>query len=150
MAYLVDTDVLIDIAKGTDAAIGYVDSLLEPWSVSVITAMELLVGSRDKEEVARTDEFLEVIPVIPLGPVCRCQGIRLAEALCEVPRSPYFGCANRSHRHRSGQNVSQQKRKTLPYDFGTETRSAPILGLIRSPTLDGEKGIQPIPLELPA
>lgn len=45
MAYLVGTDVLIDVAKGNQRAIGYLDSLNEPWSVSIMTAMEIIVGA---------------------------------------------------------------------------------------------------------
>lgn len=58
MAYLVDTDILIDITKGSAGAIQYLRSLKDPWSISIITAMELIVGGRNKEEAARIDNFL--------------------------------------------------------------------------------------------
>jgi len=67
MAYLVDTDVLIDVAKGNDAAINYVDSLTEGWSVSVVTAMEIVVGARDKKELGKMDQFLAAISIVPLS-----------------------------------------------------------------------------------
>ena len=41
MAYLVDTDILIDFFRSNEAATDYLDSLGE-WSVSVVTAMELV------------------------------------------------------------------------------------------------------------
>lgn len=68
MAYLVDTDVLIDVAKGNQAAINYLDSLPDGWSVSVITAMELVVGARDKREMKTIDQFLAGVSVVQLSP----------------------------------------------------------------------------------
>ncbi len=68
MAYLIDTDVLIDIAKGNEAAIKYLDSLSEDWSVSVVTAMELVVGARDRKETKKLDEFLAGISMVELSP----------------------------------------------------------------------------------
>jgi len=44
MAYLVDTDVLIDVSRDKEAAIEFLDQLDEFWLVSIITAMELMVG----------------------------------------------------------------------------------------------------------
>jgi predicted nucleic acid-binding protein len=52
MSYLVDTDLLIDVAKKNQDAIDYFDALKEGWSISVITAMELIVGAGNKREVA--------------------------------------------------------------------------------------------------
>ena len=68
MAYLIDTDVLIDVAKGKEAAMNHLDLLPEDWSISVITAMEVLVGARDKREMGKLEEFLTAIPVVPLSP----------------------------------------------------------------------------------
>jgi predicted nucleic acid-binding protein len=48
MAYLLDSDVLIDISRSRTASIDYVDTLPGPWAISQVTAMELLVGARDK------------------------------------------------------------------------------------------------------
>jgi predicted nucleic acid-binding protein len=67
MAYLVDTDVLIDVAKGHPAAVDYVNGLQAPWSVSAITAMELLVGARDQRDVEKIDELLMTFPAVPLS-----------------------------------------------------------------------------------
>jgi predicted nucleic acid-binding protein len=68
MAHLVDTDVLIDLATNNQGAIGYVNSMAEGWSVSIITALELIVGARDKKEVAKIDQFLNAVAVVPLTP----------------------------------------------------------------------------------
>jgi predicted nucleic acid-binding protein len=58
---------LIDVSRGNAAAIRYVDGLPEPWAISQVTAMELVVGARDKRELATIDSFLEQYPVVPLN-----------------------------------------------------------------------------------
>lgn len=67
MPFLIDSNVLIDVSRGNTAAIKYVDSLPEPWAISQITAMELVVGARDKRDLATIDGFLSLYPVIPLS-----------------------------------------------------------------------------------
>lgn len=67
MAYLVDTDVLIDVAKGAHGAADYLNSLQEEWSLSVITAMELVVGARDKRDVGKIDQLLVAFRTVPLS-----------------------------------------------------------------------------------
>jgi predicted nucleic acid-binding protein len=65
MAYLLDSDVLIDISRNRAAAIDYVDSLPDQWAISQVTSMELLVGARDKREVAYLDAFYP--PILSFG-----------------------------------------------------------------------------------
>ena len=77
MAYLVDTDVLIDVAKNDQGAIDYVDTLSESWSISIIRALELLVGARDKKEIAKIDQFLTAVPTVPLTPAVGMKAYRL-------------------------------------------------------------------------
>jgi hypothetical protein len=67
MACLLDSGVLIDISRGRTASIDYVDMLPEPWAISQVTAMELLVGARDKREVAYLDAFLSSHPIVRLS-----------------------------------------------------------------------------------
>jgi predicted nucleic acid-binding protein len=66
MAYLLDSDVLVDISRSKPSAIEYVDTLPDPWMISQITAMELVVGARDKREVAYLDAFLSSYPIVRL------------------------------------------------------------------------------------
>ena len=66
MPYLVDTDVLIDVSRNNQAAIEFLDQLNEPWSLSIITALELVVGARDKNEVSQIDQLVESFSAIPL------------------------------------------------------------------------------------
>jgi predicted nucleic acid-binding protein len=67
MAFLIDSNVLIDVSRGNAGAIKYVDRLTEPWALSQVTAMELIVGARDKRDVATIDGFLSLYPVVPLS-----------------------------------------------------------------------------------
>ena len=48
MPYLIDSDVLIDISRGKQAAGEYVDALTKGWAISQVSA--LIVGARDKRE----------------------------------------------------------------------------------------------------
>lgn len=67
MAYLVDTDVLIDVSRNNDAAIDFLDQLDDFWLVSIITAMELMVGARNQREVFEIDQLVRAYSVIPLA-----------------------------------------------------------------------------------
>ena len=67
MPYLLDSDVLIDISRDKLEAIDYVDTLPDPWMISQVAAMELMVGARDKREVAYLDAFLSSYPIVPLS-----------------------------------------------------------------------------------
>jgi predicted nucleic acid-binding protein len=67
MPFLIDSDVLIDVSRGNAAAIKYIDDLREPWALSRVTAMELIVGARDKRDLATIDGFLSFYPVVPLS-----------------------------------------------------------------------------------
>jgi predicted nucleic acid-binding protein len=57
---LIDSDILIDAAKKVENAIMCLDALCKSSSpaVSIITAMELMVGSRNKIEQKNTERFL--------------------------------------------------------------------------------------------
>jgi predicted nucleic acid-binding protein len=67
MPFLIDSNVLIDVSRGNAAAIKYVDGLPDSWALSQVTAMELIVGARDKWDLAMIDGFLSLYPVIPLS-----------------------------------------------------------------------------------
>ena len=67
MAYLVDTDVLIDVSRNNEAAIDFLDQLDDLWLVSIITAMELMVGARNQQEVSEIDQLVTAYSVIPLA-----------------------------------------------------------------------------------
>lgn len=77
MPFLIDSNVLIDVSRGDAPAIKYVDALPEPWSISQVTAMELIVGARDKRELATIDSFLALYQVIPLSESIGAEAYRL-------------------------------------------------------------------------
>ena len=49
---LVDTDILIDVGRGIDNAVDYIDSCSKKYhlSISIVTEMELIVGCRNKTD----------------------------------------------------------------------------------------------------
>jgi predicted nucleic acid-binding protein len=67
MLYLVDTDVLIDVSRNNAGAIDLLDQLTNSWSISIITAMELIVGARDKQEVTQIDRLIAAYSAVPLN-----------------------------------------------------------------------------------
>lgn len=67
MPLLIDSNVLVDVSRGNPAAIQYVDALPDAWAISQVTALELIVGARDKRDVAMIDGFLSLYPVLPLS-----------------------------------------------------------------------------------
>jgi len=67
MLFLIDSNALIDISRGNTQAIHYVDRLPESWALSQVTAMELIVGARNKRDVATIDGFLSLYTVVPLS-----------------------------------------------------------------------------------
>jgi predicted nucleic acid-binding protein len=66
MPYLIDSDVLIDISRGKQAARDYVDALVEGWAISQVSALELIVGARDNRDLACIDSFLSAYMIVPL------------------------------------------------------------------------------------
>jgi len=66
MHYLIDTDVLIDVSRNNEAAIVFLDQLGDSWSISIITALELIVGARNKKEVNQIDQLVAAYSAIPL------------------------------------------------------------------------------------
>lgn len=84
MPFLIDGDVLIDVSRGNAAAIKYVDGLPEPWAVSQVTAMELIVGARDNRDLATIDGFLSLYPVVPLSDSIGAQAYRLLKTYAKL------------------------------------------------------------------
>ena len=76
---LVDTDILIDAARGIQAAIDYLADLAanDIPAISAITEMELIVGCRDKAELRKLDQFLRQFQIIPLDAAIGDKSIEL-------------------------------------------------------------------------
>lgn len=68
MALLIDTDILIDAARGIPGAVEYLEREEDRTElcVSVVTEMELVVGCRDKAELHDLQDFLARFGVIQL------------------------------------------------------------------------------------
>ena len=63
---LLDTSVLIDILRGRTAALGWLDGLAKPPSLSAVSLMELHAGCRNRREegdIARIERTLKIHPV---------------------------------------------------------------------------------------
>ncbi len=67
---LVDTDVLVDVARGTQATADLLDSATHKHAlcISTVTEMELIVGCRNKAELSQLDAFLTAYERMPLSP----------------------------------------------------------------------------------
>lgn len=61
---LLDADVIIDFYKGQSNALDWFNTLNEIPSLSGIAVLEVLFGSRDKQELARIKKFLNQFVVI--------------------------------------------------------------------------------------
>jgi len=68
---LLDTTVLIDLSRGKIAAADFVDNERQAGTelfVSVISAMELVVGCRNKAEVAKAEKQIADFKLVQLNP----------------------------------------------------------------------------------
>lgn len=65
MPYLVDSDIMVDLTRGSGAEADYLDSLDDVWSISMITSLQLQVGSRTHCETTDLDLVLSGYRVIP-------------------------------------------------------------------------------------
>jgi predicted nucleic acid-binding protein len=80
MTRLLDTTVLVDLTRGSVEAAQFLDrefSSGEPLLTSVVSAMELLVGCRDQQEVDRMQKTLGRVAVIQLTPAISQQAYDL-------------------------------------------------------------------------
>jgi predicted nucleic acid-binding protein len=69
-AALIDSDVLIDAARGQLEARAFLNDQNRAFRVqiSTISAMELIVGCRNKIELSQTRRFLEPVRILPVDP----------------------------------------------------------------------------------
>jgi hypothetical protein len=68
---LVDTTLLIDLSRGSEQAADYVDQERAAGTtlfISVVSAMELIVGCRNKVEVAKAEKLFSDFSMIQLSP----------------------------------------------------------------------------------
>tara|TARA_R110001583_G_C5528085_1_gene398286 strand:- start:76 stop:462 length:387 start_codon:yes stop_codon:yes gene_type:complete len=64
---VLDTNVLIEILKNNQQTIKQVESLSPPLFVSVISAMELIYGALNNQELKKLQQFLSLFTIIQLN-----------------------------------------------------------------------------------
>jgi len=69
MAFLVDTDVLIDISRGSGSAADFVDDLNGEVFIARISAMELIIGARDRRDQDVIQKFISLFQLAELSDV---------------------------------------------------------------------------------
>ena len=91
--FLIDTDVLIDISRGNRDAADSVDALPGDIFIGRISAMELIVGARDKRDQKLIEGFISLYSIKELSDVigheahqrlkqyAKSHGLTLADAL---------------------------------------------------------------------
>jgi predicted nucleic acid-binding protein len=91
--FLIDTDVLIDISRGNPSAADFVDALNGEIFISRISAMELIIGARDRRDQTVIEEFIALFEIRELSEQMgheafrelkqygKSHGLRIADAL---------------------------------------------------------------------
>jgi hypothetical protein len=110
MAHLVDTDVLIDLATNNQGAIVYVNSLAEGWSVSIITALELIVGARDKKEITKIDKA-DGRPDRAAHSRSRDKGLSASQAILQISWLALAGRANPARGDQVAKDLRTHRRR---------------------------------------
>lgn len=92
-AFLIDTDVLIDISRGNSDAADFVDALPGDIFISRISAMELSIGARNKRDQKVIEKFVGLYSIKELSDAigheahqrlkqyAKSHGLTLADAL---------------------------------------------------------------------
>jgi predicted nucleic acid-binding protein len=78
---LVDTDIIIDSARGVVAAINCLNHIRATSSLAicVVTQMELIVGCRNKSELRTLEKFLKKFQVVPLDAAISNKAVELLQ-----------------------------------------------------------------------
>ncbi len=73
---LLDTTVLIDVSRGNEKASEFIDNSRESGvllAVSVVSAMELVVGCRNKTEVTQAEQLIANFSLLQMAPAISAQ-----------------------------------------------------------------------------
>jgi len=108
MVYLIDTDVMIDVSRENANAASYVDSLSDP-AISIITAHELIVGSRDKRDLLGIDSLVSAYPVVHIDAAIGQLAYDLLKRHARSDGLPHFRFPDRRHSDRAGLCTRHQK-----------------------------------------
>ena len=74
---LLDTNILIEILKDNPQTQKKIASLQAPFSISSITAMELIYGARNKQEVQKLQQFIQLFNQIHLNESISARALQL-------------------------------------------------------------------------
>lgn len=76
---LIDTDILIDVARGVREAITRLEQLdaQSELAISAITQMELIVGCQNRAELKALQAFLQRFEILSLSEFISLQGVKL-------------------------------------------------------------------------
>lgn len=66
IAFLIDTDVLIDYLRDETVAVSYLEGLRPPLLISAISVAELYAGVREGNERLALDAFLDAFEIVPV------------------------------------------------------------------------------------
>jgi len=79
---LMDTDILIDATRGVEDAVAFLTTqqVGAGVHVSIISAMELVVGCRNKAELAQVKQFLQQVTVWPVSATASQTAYQLMES----------------------------------------------------------------------
>ncbi len=77
---ILDTNILIEILKNNQQTIEQVSLLESHLQVSVISAMELLYGARNKQELLKLQQFLELFEVLHIDNDISKKALKLIQA----------------------------------------------------------------------
>ncbi len=74
---LLDTNVLIEILKDNPKTQQKLASLQAPFSISSITAMELICGARNKRETQKLSQFLQLFDLVQVNEFISATALQL-------------------------------------------------------------------------
>src|SRR5438034_9170905 len=63
-AFLVDTDIIIDIQRGFPAALAWFASLKEPPGISVYSVMELIQDAQNKDHIDKAQRIVSRLTIV--------------------------------------------------------------------------------------
>lgn len=65
MAYLLDTDIMVNFTRGSSEAADYLDSVGSDFRLSAITALELIASARNQREVGVLEVLISAHEQVP-------------------------------------------------------------------------------------
>ena len=129
MPFLIDSNVLIDVSRGNAAAIKYVDGLTEPWVLSQVTALELIVGARDRRDPVVIDGLLVALSGRAAHRRHRNESVRTSEDVRKITRPSRFRFSHRRDRHGERLHLGHAESKALSDGRRPQTSIARLLAV---------------------